>query len=260
MNPWQMAQQIKHELQLVAWTEGSESVVFGQRGVVIFAGSPTEEQIPAGFPWALVGVGPGSPDQDHPEFLEQQFQVVIGAEVAGDPQGEFAIIGGATAELGRSAGRGVGEIAERARSAVQALTGADGAKILLTAISTGSPVTLGRGRHLALSDLSLTALCTSQLHYAAPQQAAYSGGTWTWQGSHCSDRFDFLQYRLVEKSGSSPSASPTDGTIVYTGTDATSTATQTAGNTYTVFAEYNARGGPDAEGNSDAEIGSYVVA
>ena len=259
MNPWQLAQQLKAELQAVTWPTGSAEVVFGTYGVHVFAGSPTEDQIPPDFPWVLVGIDNAEADEDHPEFLTQGYTLLSAADVAGDPLGEHGIIGGSVADLGASVGRGVSEVAERVRAAVENLTGADGAKILVSAVSTGSPTPFGRGKHLVLDEHTLTALCTSTLHYAAPQLLQLSGSLWTWNGPHCSDRFDFLQYRLVEKTGSTASSTPSDGTVVYTGTTANVTFATTSGRTYTVFADYNARGAATVEGSSDSEVGSFRV-
>ena len=254
-----MAQQLKHELETVVWPTGSGDLVFGGRGVHVFAGTPNEDQIPPGFPWCLVGIDNGEADVDSPEFITQGYTLLIAAEVAGDPLGEFSIIGGSVADLGKSVGRGVGEVAERVRFAVGNLIGIDGAQIMVSATSTGSPTPLGRGRHLVLDEMSLTALCTSSLHYTAPQSLAVVSGTWTWLGPHCSDRFDFLQYRLVSKTGIVPSTDPTDGTVEYTGTAATVDVVAASGKTFTIFADYNARGGSSVDGSSDPEVGSYVV-
>ena len=232
--------------------------------MAVFAGTPTEEQIPPGFPWCLVGIGTGTPDESHPELIEQQFNVITGVDVAGDPLGEFSIIGGSVAEFGKSVGRGIGEITERVRFAVQNLTGADGAKIMVSATAIDTPTPLGRGRHLVIDEHTLTAICTSQLHYASPQHFAHNGTGFTWEGTHVSDRYDFYQYEIMEKTGeTTPSTGPSDGVSIYTGTAATFTpfAVSNTPYSYTVFAEYSSRAGTAAtaqEGNSDAEVGSYI--
>lgn len=259
MNPWQMAQQIKHLLEQAAWSSGTEGLVFGAQGsVVVWAGAPTE-QVPPGFPFALVGIDAGAMDPDEPSLISQGFSITIGQVVAGDRLGEFALIGGAAPDLGSSAGRGVLELAERVSDAIQSLTGADGAQILVSGISTAPPSPLGTGdrRHLAIAELTLTGVCTSQEHYTAPQQIAHNGTVWSWVGTQCSSRYDFVTYRLVRKAGTSAPTSPSDGTVVYTGTTASFTGAATAGNTYAAFADYGSRGTTAA--SSEPERGSYRV-
>lgn len=259
MNPWQMAQQIKHMLQAVVWEDGSGAVVFGSRGVVVFAGSPpSEDAVPPGFPFALVTIGAGTMDVDHPELIEQRLAVAIVAEVAGDPLGEHAVIGGPRPDLGRSAGAGVAEVTARVRAAIESLTGFDGAKIILSASETGAARPLGRARHVALDELTLQALCTSAPHYAPPQQLQVSGSAWTWQGPHCSERFDWLQYRLGHVAGASPPLTPGAATIVYTGTTAAATHTPVAGRAYSVFADYDPRGtGFVAHSSDGSRVGAF---
>jgi hypothetical protein len=256
-----MAQQIKAELQAVAWLDGSAEVVFGARSVFVFAGAPpNEDAIPPGFPFALVTIDSGAMDEDAPELIDQSFSIITAAEVAGDPLGEFAVIGSSRADLGKSAGAGVAEVAERVRAAVQDLTGADGAKVLLSASATGAPVSLGRGKHLAFDELTLTAVCTSQPHYAAPQQLAKASDVWTWVGPHCSDRFDFLQYRLGYVAGSTPASDPGSATIVYTGSAATTTHTPVAGRAYSIWADYDPRGTGSVAHSSDGSlVGAYLT-
>lgn len=259
MNPWQMALQIREELRTVTWPGGSTKLVFGT-GVHVFAGTPTEDQIPARFPWALVGVDGGTADESHPEFLEQSFTILIAANVAGDAIGEQALVGGPTSELGISGGRGAMELAERARSAIQNLTGADGAKVMVTAQSTGVP-TLLAGRHYVLDETTVTALCTSALHYAAPQELSHDGSTWTWEGAHCSDRFDFKQYRIYSHTSimNGPGTAATGTPILLdTVTTASFTGAATSSLFYHVFADYSARQQTGViEGSSGVEVGSY---
>ena len=121
MNSWQLAQQIKHELGLVAWDSGSRDVVFGPRNVLVYAGALGEDQHPPGFPFALVTVGSGSPDPDDPDLIEQQFGIIAAVQVVGDPMGQGAIIGSSRADYGKSAGAGIAEVGERVRYAIERL-------------------------------------------------------------------------------------------------------------------------------------------
>jgi hypothetical protein len=258
MNPWQMAQQIKHRLSTVKWGAGEQSRVFGARGVRVIADVPTAEQMPAAFPWAMVMPGAGTPDDTSPDIITQQFSVIIAVLVLGDPMGEYAILGGPVASLTQSGNRGLAEVSERARYAVEDLTGFDGAGIHVSSIQIGAPEVIG-GAHVAMERTTLEAICSSRLYYAPPQQIAWDSGTWTWEGTNCSSRWDFLEFRLYKKSGSSKSLYPGDGDLVYNGTAATTDADQVVGNTYTVFASYDARGRGMPDDYSQPEVGSYLV-
>lgn len=262
MNPWQLAQQIKHALTTAVWPTGAGELVFGLDRVRLFTGSPTKDQIPTGFPWCLIGIGSGDPDGDHPEFIVQTFDVVAGVSVFGDPMGEFAIMGGPSGDLGASDSRGIAEIAARTRAAVADLTGADGAKILLTATRIDAQQAFDTNRHLVADSHTLTGLCTSDLHYAAPQQLVLTNATdlWDWEGAHCSDRFDFKQYRMYWTTGTTPASRPDDpdATLVYTGDDPTTVHTAVSGRTYTVFCDYSSRKQTGViEGSSAPEVGSF---
>ena len=256
MNPWQLAQQLKHELQQVAWPSGG--VVFGDGAVFVYAGAaPSDEELPSALPVAFVTIDAGEADPDDPALLAQGFTIATVVEVAGDPLGEHAIIGGARPDAGSSAGAGVAEVSERVRSVLQKLTGYDGAPLQVSASGTGAPATIGRGRHLAFDELRLAALCTSQPHYTAPQQLRHATGAWTWDGTSCSRRFDFARFVLGYVTGADPVATVADlDAIVYQGTASTFTAAATSGRVYHVFAVYDARGN-GVEAGSDAERGSY---
>lgn len=260
MNPNQMAQQLKHELEQIKWPGGSKAVVFGPRNVFVFAGSVDENSTPPGFPFALVTIDDGDEDDDHPELLTQQFTIAVAAMVAGDPMGEWAIIGGARKDVGKSGGAGVAEISSRARLAVQNLTGVDGVPLVASASSIATPGLIGEGRHLAIETFTVTAQCTSQESYLQPETLTYANGTWNW-GEHVKRRFDFLQYRLGYVTGSTPVASPDElEAVVYTGVEPTTSHTKVDGRAYSVFADYNRRGGTTVFGSSDGSlVGVYLT-
>ncbi len=233
--------------------------MFGKDRVRVFAGSPTADHIPNAFPWCLVGIGSGDPDPDHPEFIEQTFDVIAGVSVFGDPLGEFAILGGPSGDLGASDSRGIAEIAARTRAAVADLTGA--AKILITATRIDAQRAFDSDRHLVADSHTLTGLCTSDLHYASPQSLVLTGSIWTWEGSHCSSRFDFMRYRLGFKTGTVPPETPDDATIVYTGTNPTTTQLTQAGRAYAVFTDYSSRKqtGVVEGSSSGSEVGAFLL-
>lgn len=248
-----MAQQIKFLLTTVAWPTGG--TVFGGKGsVAVYAGAPTQEQIPIGFPWALVGIDGGEHDDEHPDWIMGRFSVTVGAQSLGDRMGEFAVIGGGVG--GNSgANRGVLEVSAIARASVQQLTGADGAAVTLSGSSMSPPASIGIGKHLCMEKFDLTALCTSRASYESPQRLRFSGSRWRWDGDQCSNRFDFISFTILKKTGANPSATLTDGTVVYTGTAAEWAGTQEGNACYTCFAGYGSRGAIEAY--SPVVVGSY---
>lgn len=259
MNPWQLAQQIKHELASLRWLQGSADLVFGPRSVFVFAGvPPSDEVLPAGFPFALVSLDDATADEDHPDLLMQSVTVVSVVEAYGDELGEFAVIGGARPDLGKSAGAGVAEVSERVRSALQHITSYDGASIQVSAQGMGAPQPLGEGRHLAYDQMTLQALCTSQPMWTAPQQVTYANGVFRWSGDQCANRFDFVGYRLGYQTGSTPTGTWTAvGDVVTYEEIAHTPQTQRV---YSVRAQYDPRGTGSATEQSDPDVrGAFVV-
>ena len=270
MNDYQLAQQIKYLLEKIVWptpVSGFEvgDLVFGAKGrVTVFAGTPTQEQIPKVFPAAMVLIGTGVPDEEAPELVKQEFTVIGAVSVMGDPMGQQAIIGGPAADLGKSAGKGIAEINTQVRNAIKNLTTMDGAKILMSQVSIDVPAVIA-GRHLVIAEISVEALCTTDLHYSAPQELSKSVNTWTWKGAtHCRGRFDFKQYRLGYLTGLTPPATAADATMVESPvTTETITHSALSGKTYSIFADYSARkqasGEHQIEGSSAGnEVGAYV--
>ena len=271
MNVWQVTQSLKHKLQTVAWTlpsghaAGSTDVVFGITGVHIYAGTPpSEEDIPPAFPFALITVDMGSPDSDSADIIEQQFSIVVAVQTLGDPLGEQSIIGGPRPDRGKSPGAGLLEVLERVYAAIGELTAYDGSALIVSSTGSASPQPLGRGRHVAFEEISVTATCTALPLYAAPEQLKVATvdaqQVWTWEGAHCSSRFDFRQYRFGYKTGST-AVDTVEGltATLYAGASATFTHTPVAGRVYQVFTDYDPRGVGLNEYNSVKETGSFKV-
>jgi len=259
MNPWQLAQQIKHELSLLRWQQGSADLVFGSRSVFVFAGvPPSDETMPAGFPFALISLDEATADDDEPSLLLQTVSVVSVVEAYGDELGEFAVIGGARPDLGKSAGAGIAEVSERVRYALQNVTAYDGASIQVSAQGMSAPQPLGKGRHLAYDQLTVQALCTSQPLWSAPQQVSYANGIFRWAGQQCSSRFDFVGYRLGYQVGSTPTGAWTAvGDVVMYEEIAHTPQPQRV---YSVRAQYDPRATGAATEQSDADArGAYVA-
>ena len=257
MNAGQLAQQLKHELATITWPGGS--VVFGPRSVFVYAGAvPSDEEMPPAFPFAAVSIGSSTSDDAQPDLITQTFSVGICVEVAGDPLGEFAVIGSSRANLGKSAGAGVTEVTERVRAAINRLTIFDGASIVVSGTGTTAVSSPIRGRHVAAEELTVQALCSAAPHYSAPQQVRRSGNIVSWVGAHCSNRFDFQRYRFGYVTGSTPATTPAGLTsVIYTG-PALEAATAIAPNrVYQVFADYDPRGTGTTAASSEPVVGSY---
>jgi len=261
MNSRQMAQQIKHVLEAAVWPESPNNLVFGERMVFVVAGLPDEDELPGSFPFAQINIGGGTGDPDDPNLFDQTFDVLTVADVSGGRMGERALTGGAKSSLGTSANRGVLELNDRVRDALKDLRGIDGAALQLNATSAGSPVRLGRGRHLAIGESTFAGWVTAAPSYTHPTRLAKSGSDWTWKGDQCSARFDFIRYRLGYVDGTTPAETPDDlDTVVYTGTAALTTVAPVAGKAYSIFADYGTRGGTAIEGSSNGrELGANLA-
>lgn len=259
MNPWQMAQQIRHVLQRVTWDAGAREPVFGVHSVHLYTGNPDPEVLPAGLPLALITIDDATPDETHPELLTQNFTVATVVEVAGDVLGSHAVIGGARPDLGRSAGAGAAEVSERVRDAVQNLDGYDGARIVVTGSGMGAPSMLEH-RHVVFDSFRVSAVCVSQPVYTAPQELRVAGGVARWTGAHCTARFDFLQFRMGYTAGETPAASPDDlDAVVYTGADLEAVVPSGTFRVVSVFADYDPRGTTSPAASSPADVGSWVA-
>lgn len=263
MNTWQIVQQLKYALQRVTWPGGSQDAVFGSAGVYVTAGPMTSEQHPTAFPFALISVEGGAPDAEDPGLIEQQITVVTAVRVRGDGMGEFAVIGGARGDIGKSAGAGATEVAARVRTAIETLTRYDGGAMLVSGTGTTAPSKLEGQEHIAYDSFAVTALCTSDEHYTAPQTLKRSGGDiWTWDADSASNRFDFKEFDFGYVTGDEPVSSPLDASwnSLETTTYGMSSQTYTPGRVYQVFATYNPRStSATATHYSAPERGSYLV-
>ena len=256
-----MAQQLRKELQTVTWEEGSAAVVFGSRNVFVYAGAPSANRHPPGFPFALITIGDSTPDATDPALITTTFEIAAVVNVAGDPYGESAVIGGARPTAGTSAGAGATEVGERVRSAIQKLTAFDGAPLVVSGTGIGAPAVLEDAPHVVVHTFRVDVLCTSQPLYTSPQEFKVVGDIGSWRGEHCSNRFDFLQYRVGFKTGSTPPTSPADcDSIVATTTNIETAVSTSPGRVYAVFADYKRTpSSTTVHRSSEAIVGSYIT-
>lgn len=261
MNAWQLAQQIKHELERITWPNGSQSVVFGENGVFVHAGPLTSDQHPNAFPFALVTIDAGAPDPDDPDLIEQQLTIVTAVRARGNSMGEHAIIGGPRPDIGQSAGAGSSEVSPRVRAAVQKLTRYDGAAMIVSGTGVAATGSMQDQNHIAYETFTVTAQCTSDEHYTAPQGLTRNADTWEWNPTSAIGRFDFMQFQLGYVTGDTPATSPLDSGWVNVNTSSygMGLAPYVPGRVYQVFAVYDPRGTGSAAYYSAPERGSYMV-
>lgn len=269
MNPWQMALQLKHLLKQVEWPDGDQDLVLG-REVYVSAGAFTEDQLPGGFPFALVSPQGSNADEDHPNVVAQDFQVVLVQMVNGDRMGENSLVGGARKgrATGRSAQRGILELRERVATYIGALSGSDGARIQVSHTSGVAPQYVGDKRHLVFCNINLSARCSENLDHEPVQELTALGGAnqvlLTWHPPV--ERWDYMQTEIVRKDGSTPPADVTDGTVVATkvlGELPTYVDVPGAPGTYSyaAFAGYRmVEGGTVVQARSAPEVGSTRAA
>jgi hypothetical protein len=258
-----MAQQLRHVLRLATWPVAGGGLVFGAQVFAYAGDQPDDGAIPSAFPFALISLDTEANDPDDPDLVVQTFVVQVVAMVAGDPLGEFALIGGARRLLTKSAGAGVLEVAGRARAAVQKLTGFDGAHLIVSGDGAAAPATVAKGRHVAVQAQRVQAVCTSGEYYAPPQQLQLVGDTFSWHGEQCDGRFDFLQYRLgyiTAPPGGPPVVNPLNANIVYTGTNREVAIAPVPGRVYSVFADYDPRStGLVAYSSDGSATGAFIA-
>lgn len=244
MTPWQCARQLRYLLLAAAWPTGAAERVFG---AVVVSQAPNDRVLGnVRLPLALIRLGGGTSDDQEPRLVRETLEVVLMAQVPGDPLGEAALIGGPRAGgAGSSAGRGVLELEEVLMGAAAQLGGADGVRLRLA----------GKGRGQAAPDAVHGAIAArgyvfegwlgSERSYPAPVNLvatpAGSGAvnlSWTLPPQ----RFDRLEVVLRRAAGSTPPASATDGTGVTLASAMATSVTDDPGAgtfSYALFAGYD---------------------
>ena len=133
MNPNEILVAIRAALVAAGWAGGE--VAFAS--VHATAGLPT----PAAFaslrlPCALIQLGGATADDEEPGLIRQEFQVTICQAVAGDTVAENVVLGAnRTGGAGSSRGKGLVEIEERMKQAIQELGPAAGVRLMFRSSS-----------------------------------------------------------------------------------------------------------------------------
>lgn len=266
MNTWQCARQIRHKLLARQWPDSPQGTIFGS----VFVTQSTFEDInPASivYPAAIVRVLDSQTDPDDQRYQVQRFEVVILVKHSGDQFGEAAMIGGNRTSQGGSGGRGVLEVEEQVREALQFLDPLSAVRLQLVSSGAADCILAEGVGYIVGRPMTFQARLTTNRVYPAPNfgktlTSSVLAGTvslsWLW-----SERFDLHAaataprqltsarglLTLVRKAGATPPASVSDGTLVTLASNASTSATDSPGTgtwSYALFAQYDEFG--DATG------------
>lgn len=228
MNAFQHAYEMAYALGAATWVDSPSEYVFGRRsgvpgsgGAVIVTDGPTADALKdLRTPFALITIGNSRPDEEHPDLLDTEFEVVVVQQVEGDPLGERILVGGprpSAGGQGSSRGRGILEIEERVLATCSRLTGADGSPMALAFMGSPPSQRIDTGYMVGARKYGFRAACTRQAEYPAPTNlvATAAGGgavtlTWTLPAA----RWDRRLVILRRAAGSTAPASATAGTGV----------------------------------------------
>lgn len=268
MNRWQVEREIRARLAAAVWPDSPGAAVL--TGGAVVSVSPPEALFPDRKPpFALVVSVGEKADRNHPERnAESRFQVVVVALGETDREGSTAISGGTretSGGQGKSLGRGVGEVLEEVRRALQFLDGAAGLQgHLLADVTTG--VRQVAGVELVATTLTLVAFgLPNARSYSPPYRLTAVAGTGqvalTWRLPPA--RYDRRRVVLRRASGSTPPAAIDDGTGVTLSGDLATSVTVTglaAGvHSFALFAAYDETGSSADERASSAVTATVTV-
>ena len=255
MNGWQVAKQLRHLLRAATWGDSPSDKVFG---TVLVSQGPSDRAVgQLRFPFALVVPLDATADDDEPTLEFQRFEVRLVARVATDALGEAVLIGGSRSSQGASGGRGILELEEVLMDTLADLNRTNGIRLRNTyksAVEAQVDENLG---YVGLRAYRLEAHLTVDRSYegcsrftAADLGAGNVAIRWTLPP----DRYDTLGLVLRRASGITAPTTPTSGTDITVGDDATSVTDTGAPGTvsYALWRSYNETGGTTAERYSDS--------
>lgn len=244
MNAWQCLRQLRAILRASVWPDGAGEVVFSAR-VHVTAGPPAEALPGIGYPFCLLAPGSADEDDDDASLERTALRVLLCVRGAGDSYGEAALMGGPrSGGVGSSKGRGLLEVEEVLKSAINKLDADNGVNVRITGRSAPAAQTIGSD-YVVSREYTLEGVLTTDRTYAPAQNlvatASGSGNvslTWTLPAS----RYDRLGVVLRRASGTTAPASPSAGTgVTLSGPLATSVTDSPGAGTfsYALFAAYD---------------------
>lgn len=267
MNEVQFLRQAKYLLKAATWPDGAAQRVWPPESVRVTAGPIEPLESDVRFPLCLLSGSNERADEADPDLVALTLSATLVAQAEGGDFAERAVLGSPRAAgQGKSIGRGVLDLAERARDALGRLTGANGCPAVL--VHDGDVEAEQAGSvYLVAKRLSFRALGTIQPLYDAHRflaAQALGGGvvrlTWRLAPTRF-DMFDGAGVRLKPviryAAGATAPTSPTAGTGVTIATATAETVDATVGagqKSFALFAAYTESGHVLAEKYSPQDL------
>lgn len=263
MNPWQLTQNLVWWLSQpqFVWPGGGEPVL-GRVGVTVDA--PTFNVLDQVVPSVLIRPERTVAHPEHPADLEEEarWSLVLYAMNATDQAGGAAIVGGNRKSTTSSEGRGLLEVEPLVRAQIQQAFLAAGVRPRIVS----APATVPEALKGVLAARAYEVLATRfpvQPTYAGVTRllaTLVGGATLTW--TPVPSRWDLVGYQVNRATGSTPPATPSDGTVLTATLPPNASgyvdSTGGAGKAYSVFGIYDGTVDPFTGGrNSTNPITGY---
>lgn len=244
MNAWQALRALRAILRAAVWPDGTGEVVFSSR-VHATAGTPDGVVPGTGYPFCLLAPGSSDADEDQADLEISTIRVLLVVRGAGDAYGESALLGGPrSGGVGSSKGRGLLEVEEVLRNAIEHLNGPDGINLRVTSRSAPQAQIVGSD-YIVSREYSLEAALTTDRTYAPPVRflaTALGGGQVSLAWALPPARYDRVGVVLRRAAGATPPASASAGTGVSLSSATATSKTDTPGAgqfSYALFGAYD---------------------
>ena len=268
MNIWQVARQLQFRIRQQVWPGVGGEVVFAEGSVRVTVAVTERGLEEFRLPVCMIRPQSSASDEEHPDLINQDYDIVVMQAVEGDEIGERSLIGGPRNKGQLSSdGRGLLELDELTMAAVKKAGGEVGIKIIEQARSSVDAVETDKG-YITYRATHVTAWLTADRFYHPPTRlTAVDGGgqvpgtarlAWTLSP----DRYDRREVVLRRAAGATPPSGPTDGTGVALGTPLETSVTDTPGAgqfSYAVFMGYDETGSLTNERFSEQANGTTAA-
>ena len=248
MNIWQVAKQLQFRIRAQVWPGVGGEVVFAEGSVRVTVAVTERGLEEFRLPICLIRPGPSDSDDEHPDLMSQEYNILVMQAVEGDEIGERSLIGGPRAKGQLSSdGRGLLELDELTMAAVKKAGGELGIKIIEQARSSPDAEETDKG-YVTFRTSRVMAWLTADRFYHPPTRLKAvddTGGATTITWGLPPDRYDRREVVLRRAVGATPPSGPTDGTGITLSGPLAVTVTDTPGAgqfSYAVFMGYDETG------------------